>query len=285
VIRLSINYKREQVIRRLQERIRQNQSILMLGSGSGLSAVSGERGGADLIAVYSTAVLRMRGLPSMIFTLPYYDANAITLEAAEQIAPLVRDTPIILGLGAHDPSVDLERLLDAVQSVNCCGVMNEPFAGIYGDAFAKRLEQSGLGFSRELALIAKARGRGMFTLGWAVSPGEAAAMADAGADSVGAMILDDGPEFQGVSPEERLNAAVEKVQQICEAAHAVNPQVMVLSHGNPFYNAATAGASIERTDAVGYASGSSGERLPAERAITEITQSYREITVNSRKDM
>ena len=70
MIRLSINYKREQVIRRLQERIRQNQSILMLGSGSGLSAVSGERGGADLIAVYSTAVLRMRGLPSMIFTLP-----------------------------------------------------------------------------------------------------------------------------------------------------------------------------------------------------------------------
>lgn len=249
----------------------------MMGCGNGVSALSGERGGADLLAVYSTAILRMRGLPSMIFTLPYYDSNAITLEAARQIVPLIDHTPVIAGLGAHDPSVSLEALLDEAQRAGCCGVMNEPFASIYGPAFAARLERSGLGFSRELELIRRAHARGMFTLGWAAVPEEASAMAEAGADTIGAIILDDGPEFQGKSKAEQLDVAIEKVQQICEAAHAVNPDALVLTHGNPFYDVPTAKASVQRTDAAGYAAGSSGERAPAERAVTAIVEAFCEI--------
>lgn len=255
----------------------------MLGCGCGMSAVSGEKGEADLIAVYSTAILRMRGLPSMIFTLPYYDANAITLEEGARIAPLIRETPVILGLGAHDPSINLDFLLDAVTDNRCCGIMNEPFASIYGEAFARRLERAGLGFSRELLLIRKARDRGLFTLGWAATPDEAASMAQAGADAIGAMILDDGPEFRGITGEQALEVALEKVRRICRAAHAVNPETMILTHGNPFYDVDTARASIERTDAVGYASGSSGERLPAETAITDITQRFREIKISKQE--
>ncbi len=278
---MSIAYTREQVITRLKKRIERNQSIFMLGCGCGISAISGENGGADLIAVYSTAILRMRGLPSMIFTLPYYDANAITLEEGARIAPLIHETPIILGLGAHDPSVNLDHLLDAVTENRCCGVMNEPFASIYGESFAKRLEASGLGFSRELLLISKAHERGLFTLGWAATPSEASAMAQIGADAIGAIILDDGPEFKGAATDEALELALEKVRQICTAAHAVNPHVMVLTHGNPFYDVATARASVERTPAVGYAAGSSGERRPAETAIADITRHYREIKIHN----
>lgn len=276
---MSVGYDREQVLSRLRQRIENNHSIFMIGCGNGLSAVSGEKGGADIIAVYSTAILRMRGLPSMIFTLPYYDANAITLEEAARIAPLVGETPVILGVGAHDPSVDLDQILDEVEKNHCCGIMNEPFASIYGEAFARRLERSGLGFSRELVLIEKAHKRGMFTLGWAATPQEAAEMARAGADAIGAMILDDGPEFQGITKEESLEVAIGKVQTICEAAHEVNPQAMVLTHGNPFYDVETARASVQKTDAVGYAAGSSGERVPAQKAVADITRQYCSISL------
>lgn len=280
---MSIPYTREQVIERLQQRLQNNRSIFMIGCGCGMSAVSGEKGGADLIAIYSTAILRMRGLPSMIFTLPYYDANAITLEEGARIAPLIRETPVILGLGAHDPSVNLDHLLDVVAENRCCGIMNEPFASIYGEAFARRLERAGLGFSRELLLIRKARDRGLFTLGWAATPDEASAMAQAGADAIGAIILDDGPEFRGLTGSEALEVAVEKVRRICKAAHAVNPDTVVLTHGNPFYDVDTARASIEGTGAAGYASGSSGERLPAENAISDITRRFREIKISEQK--
>jgi len=56
---------------------------------------------------------------------------------------------------------------------------------------------------------------------------------------------------------------------------------MVLTHGNPFYDVATARASVERTPAVGYAAGSSGERRPAETAIADITRHYREIKIHN----
>ena len=99
-------------------------------------------------------------------------------------------------------------------------------------------------------------------------------MAQAGADAIGAIILDDGPEFQNKSKAEQLDVAIEKVQEICLSAHSVNPEVFVLTHGNPFYDVPTARASVERTDAAGYAAGSSAERTPAEQAVTQIVKEF-----------
>lgn len=68
---------------------------------------------------------------------------------------------------------------------------------------------------------------------------------------------------------------------MCEAAHAVRPEVLVVTHGGPFADPETAAYSIANSDAVGYAAGSSGERVPTEQAIVAVTRAYKEVRLRS----
>ncbi|MGI6710663.1 MAG: DUF2804 family protein [Bacilli bacterium] len=61
-------------------------------------------------------------------------------------------------------------------------------------------------------------------------------------------------------------------------SRAVMPYInMILTHGGPFKDVDTASYSVQYSAAHGYASGSSGERMPTENAVIEITRQYKEI--------
>lgn len=268
-------YSREQVLERLHGQIKAGHPLLMFGAGTGLTAKCAEKGGADLIGVYSTAIYRMRGLPSLLAWLPYSNANEHLLNMAREILPIVQTTPCIAGIGAHDPALDLDEFLDTVVQAGFSGVTNEPFVGLYGQYFADQLERAGLGFSREVELIRRARAKGIFTVAWAMSPDEAYKMAQAGADVIGAMIGVTTGGMSGASEVISLEEAVQDVRDMIAAARQADPRALVLTHGGPFADVATAQYSIQHTEAVGYASGSSGERIPTEEAVTGITRQYK----------
>lgn len=273
-------YSREQVLKRLHGQINSGQPLLMFGAGSGLTAKCAEKGGADLIGVYSTAIYRMRGLPSLMAWLPYSDANQHLLNMSREILPTIQDTPCIAGIGAHDPALDLDGFLETIADLGFSGVTNEPFVGLYGEYFANQLERAGLGFSKEVELIRRARAKNIFTLAWAMSPEEACTMAQAGADMIGAMIGVTTGGMSGESEVITVEEATKNVQAMIEAAKSVNPDIMVLTHGGPFSDVGTAQYSIKYSGAVGYASGSSGERIPTEEAVVKITQQYKAMKID-----
>ncbi len=268
-------YTREQIMERLHGQIKSGRPLLMFGAGTGLTAKCAEKGGADIIGVYSTAIYRMRGLPSLLAWMPYSNANEHLLNMAGEILPIVKTTPCIAGIGAHDPALDLDDFLDTVMKAGFSGVTNEPFVGLYGKYFAEQLESAGLGFSCEVELIRRARAKNIFTVAWAMSPQEARQMAEAGADVIGAMIGVTTGGMSGASEVISLDEAVAEVRAMIDAARSVNPDALVLTHGGPFADVATAQYSIQHTDAVGYASGSSGERIPTEEAVVGITRQYK----------
>ena len=268
-------YSRQEVLQRLRSEVKAGNPILMFGAGIGLTAKSAELGGADIIAVYSTAIYRMRGLPTLMAFMPYSDANEHVRRMAGEILPAVKEAPCIVGIGAHDPALNVERFLDEMMGAGFSGVTNEPFAGIYGPEFAAQLESAGIGFSREADLIRTAHAMDIFTVAWAFNPDEARRMAEAGADVVGALVGVTVGGLTGAKKSLSLEAATEAVQRMCDAAKKVNPDVLVLSHGGPFKDPETAEYSIVHTDAVGYAAGSSGERMPTEKAVSEVTRMYK----------
>jgi len=233
-------YTRKEVINRLRDQVKKGKPILMFGAGIGLTAKSAEIGGADIIAVYSTAIYRMRGLPTLMAFMPYSDANEHVREMAREILPAVKEVPCIVGIGAHDPTLNRELFLDEMMSMGFSGVTNEPF-----------------------------------TVGWAFNPLEARKMAEAGADVVGALVGVTVGGLTGAKKSLSLDEATAAVQAMCDEAKKVNPEVMVLSHGGPFKDPETAEYSIVHTDAVGYAAGSSGERMPTEKAVSEVTAMYK----------
>jgi predicted TIM-barrel enzyme len=249
--------------------------VLLFGAGTGLTARSAEIGGADIIAVYSTAIYRMRGLPSLLAFLPYSDANAEVKRMAREILPAVKDAPCIVGIGAHDPSLNLERFMDEMLDMGFSGVTNEPFAGIYGPLFASQLEDAGIGFSREVELVRLARRKNIFSVAWTFTAEEARRMAGAGADVIGAHVGVTAGGTTGAKAVPDVQAAAESVQAMCEAAHRVDPDILMITHGGPFKGPETAEYSIVHTGAAGYAAGSSGERLPTETAVSEVARRYK----------
>ena len=272
-------FTRKEILERLNKQINQGKAILMFGAGTGLTAKCAEKGGADLIGIYSTAIYRMQGLPSILAWLPYNNANEHLLNMAKEILPVVENTPCIAGVGAHDPTLNIDEFLDRLTAMGFSGINNEPFCSMYGEYFANQLEKAGIGFSREVELITKAHAKDIFTIAWAMSPAEAEAMAAAGADVVGAMIGVTVGGLSGAKSTTPLEQATLDVQEMAKAAKKVNPDILVLTHGGPFKDVETAEYSIIHTDAVGYASGSSGERIPTEQAVIESTNKYKEIKI------
>lgn len=270
-------YTRNEILQRLRSQVKNGKPILMFGAGIGLTAKSAELGGADLIAIYSTAIYRMRGLPSLMAFMPYSDANEHVRRMAREILPAVKEVPCIVGIGAHDPTLNMEGFIDEMMGMGFSGVTNEPFTGIYGPAFAAQLESAGIGFSKEVELIRCAHIKDIFTVAWVFNPDEAKRMAAAGADVIGALVGVTTGGLTGAKRSLSLKEATDAVQEMCSAAKQVNPDILVISHGGPFKDPETAEYSITHTDAVGYAAGSSGERLPTEKAVLEITKAYKKM--------
>lgn len=276
---MAVQYKRSEVVDRLRTQVKNGQALLMFGAGTGLTAKCADLGGADLVAVYSTAKYRMMGLPTLLAWMPYEDCNTCVRQMAREIIPVVKKAPCIAGLGAHNPAVNLEQIIDEMMTMGFSGITNEPFAGLYGEQFAKQLEDAGIGFSREVELIKTAHKKDVFTVAWAFNEDEARIMAEAGADVIGAIIGVTSGGLTGAKEVMTLDKATAEVQKICLAARSITPEVFILTHGGPFADVATAQFSIANSDADGYASGSSGERMPTESAIIAITKEYKTIKV------
>lgn len=279
---MSVQYLRNEVVARLKEQSDRGHALLMFGAGTGLTAKCADLGGADLVAVYSTAKYRMMGLPTLLAWMPYDDCNDRVREMALEIIPVVKTAPCIAGVGAHNPAVNLEQIIDEMLILGFSGITNEPFAGLYGSQFARQLEEAGIGFSREVELIKTAHQMDVFTVAWAFNETEARIMAEAGADVIGAIVGVTSGGLTGAKEVMTLDAATAEVQKMCVAARSVNPMALVLTHGGPFADVNTAQYSIVNSDADGYASGSSGERMPTENAVIAITREYKNMVSKPR---
>jgi len=254
--------------------------IIMAGVGSGLTAKGAVLGGADLLAVYNTAVYRIQGLPTALAFLPYDDANELTISTAPEVIANAGDKPVLLGFGAHDPRMPIPLLIEQAKRLGAAGVTNEPFLGLYGYELRVQLENAGLGFIRELELIEYAVSRGMLGLGWVFSAAEAEEMAKVGAQLIGAMAggITAGGSAGGVQTLS-IDQAKEQIGAVVEAAKAYNQDILVLGHGGPLADPETVSEVLQITGADGYATGSSGERVPVERGVAEVVHQFKSISI------
>jgi predicted TIM-barrel enzyme len=253
------------------------EPLIVAGVGSGVTARGAVAGGADILAIYNTAIYRIQGLPTALAFLPYDDCNTITLSAAPQILAQASETPVIIGLGVHDKRRKISDLLDSVQRLGGAGVTNEPFMGIYSDDLRAQLEAAGCGFSSEVKLIEAASERGMLTLGWAFTPAEAEAMAAAGSTIVGAMVGVTAVGGLGSALTVSLEEAIGRVTAIVRVAKAVNPECLVLGHGGPLNDKKSVAEAIRLTGMDGYVTGSTGEGAPVEKAVKEAVRSFKSL--------
>ena len=268
----------EEARRRLRATVAAGGVLIGAGAGTGLSAKCAEAGGADMIIIYNSGRYRMAGRGSLAGLLPYGDANAIVMEMAGEVLPVVDHTPVLAGVCGTDPFRLMDVFLREVEGTGFAGVQNFPTVGLYDGTFRDNLEETGMGYDLEVEMIAMAAARGLLTAPYVFDVPSAVAMARAGADVLVPHMGLTTKGTIGARTSRTLDDCVPLIQAMRDAAVAVSPDVMVLCHGGPIAEPADAAYVLERTHGVvGFFGASSMERLPTEVAITETVRRFKAI--------
>jgi predicted TIM-barrel enzyme len=275
-------FTREQVLKRLRAVMAEGRPIIGGGAGTGISAKFEAAGGVDLIIIYNSGRYRMAGRGSLSGLMPYGDANAIVMEMASEVLTIVRDTPVLAGVCGTDPFRQMPLFLREVAAAGFSGVQNFPTVGLIDGLFRQNLEETGMGFGLEIEMIRLAHEMNLLTTPYCFNAAEAKAMAQAGADIIVAHLGLTTKGSIGATTAVTLENAPAKVQEIADAAKAINPEVIVLCHGGPISEPSDAEYVLHRTkDVHGFYGASSMERLPVEKAITETMKAYKAIRLRA----
>src|SRR5919206_457635 len=250
------------------------------GAGTGLSAKCEEAGGIDLIVIYNSGRYRMAGRGSLSGLMAYGNANAIVMEMAHEVLPVVRETPVLAGVCGTDPFRLMPQFLEEVKRAGFSGVQNFPTVGLMDGTYRAGLEETGMGYDLEVEMIRLARELDLLTAPYVFTEDEARAMADAGADVlVPHMGLTTGGTI-GARTGLTLDEAVERVQALYDAARSENPDILCLCHGGPIAEPDDAAHVLANTTGiVGFFGASSMERLPTEVAMTENMRRFKSIRI------
>lgn len=270
---------RTTALERLRATVASGRPIIGGGAGTGLSAKSAEAGGVDLLIIYNSGRYRMAGRGSLAGLLPYGDANAIVVDMASEVLPVVRDTPVLAGVNGTDPFRLMGPFLDDLKRMGFAGVQNFPTVGLFDGVFRQNIEETGMGYGLEVDMIRAAHERDLLTAPYVFDADQAVAMTEAGADVLVPHVGLTTSGSIGAHTALSLDDAVIAVQAMHDAAKRVNPDVLVLCHGGPIAEPEDARYVLQRTEGVvGFFGASSMERLPTEKAIRAQAEEFKAIS-------
>ena len=274
-------FRRDDILAQLRAKVAAGSPIIGGGAGTGLSAKMSEVGGIDLLVIYNSGRFRMGGRGSLSGLMPYGDANAIVMEMAREVIPVVERTPVLAGVCGTDPFRVMKLFLGDVAAAGFSGVQNFPTVGLVDGKFRQGLEETGMGFGLEVDMIRQAHEMNLLTTPYAFNVEEAQALARAGADILIPHMGLTTKGTIGAATALSLEESANRIQAMHDAAKRINKDVLVLCHGGPIAEPADAQYILDHTDGVvGFYGASSMERLPVEPAIAGRVREFTELKLS-----
>lgn len=303
-------FTRAQVLKRLRDTIERGKPLLAVCAGSGLNAKLCELGGADLLTLVHTGLIRQKGLPSIAAL--DCTPHEIVRDMMEDQFLATEEIPITCGIeaGGLPADGDLGGLIDDFMALGFSGVMNYPSAGEIGsDEFVetagiysgsseaervlyagemalleecRRKEAEGRGWARELELVRLCRQRDIFTVVYAFSPAQARQMAEAGADCLCGHCGGTAGGLVGHRITPNYESAARRLQAMFDEARSVNPDIILLGHGGPFSGPEDMEKLYSLTCAQGFIAGSAVDRIPIEKAVVEAVRKFKNASASGK---
>ena len=275
---MSTTLTRENILKTLRNKIARREPIIGGGAGTGISAKWEESGGIDLIVIYNSGRYRMAGHGSLAGLMPFGNANDVVLEMANEVLPVVKKTPVLAGVCGTDPMRLMHKFLEEIKSIGFAGVQNFPTVGLIDGTFRANLEETNMGYDREVEMIRMAHELDLLTTPYVFNQDDAVKMTEAGADILVAHMGLTTSGSIGAKTAKTLDQCVPIIDGIIQAAKGIRPDVIVLCHGGPIAEPDDAAYTLKKCkNADGFYGASSMERLPTERAIKEQTEKFTRI--------
>jgi predicted TIM-barrel enzyme len=270
---------RQEILAKFRAQIAAGVPIIGGGAGTGITAKSAEAGGIDLLVIYNSGRFRMAGRGSLSGLLAYGDANAIVMDMANEVLPVVKHTPVLAGVNGTDPFRVMPYFLKQIKEIGFAGVQNFPTVGLIDGIFRANLEETGMGYGPEIDMIRVAHEMDLLTSPYVFDTDQAKAMAAAGADILVPHMGLTTSGTIGAQTALTLEQAAVKVQELADAAKSVNPDILCLCHGGPIANPDDAQYVLNHTEGiVGFYGASSIERFPTEVGIRRQTEDFKAVT-------
>jgi predicted TIM-barrel enzyme len=267
---------RTEILERLHAQRQAGKPIIGSGAGTGISAKFAEAGGADLLIIYNSGRYRMAGRGSLTGLFAYGDANAVVMEMAGEILPIVRHTPVLAGVNGTDPFRLMPVFLRQVRDAGFSGVQNFPTVGLFDGTMRANMEATGIGYDKEIEMIALAHELDLFTSPYVFTVDEATAMTEAGADLLVPHMGLTTAGTIGAAVALTLEQAAARVMEMAEAAWTVRKEALIICHGGPFDEPENVGKALAMMPGIaGFYGASSTERLPTERAIKAQVEGFK----------
>ncbi len=274
-------YTRQEVRDRLKETLAQKKAIIAAGAGTGISAKFIEKGGADMLIIYNSGRFRMSGHGSTAGLMAYGDANAVAMEIGEfEVLPVVEEIPVICGVHGSDPRRRMWHHLLKVKEMGFSGINNFPTHSIVDGHFRQVLEETGMGFDKEVEMVRIANKMDLFSIVYVATAEEARQMAEAGADAIISHVGTTVGGSIGVTGAScSMDDAIARTNEIVAAAKAVNPDLFFLAHGGPINTPEDVRIILEKANVHGFVGASSLERMGVEESLTNLTREFKKLTI------
>ncbi len=271
---------RDAILAKLRRKVDARLPIMIASAGSGLVAKLLEQAGVDCVNTFSGARLRANGMGTMSMMWPILDSNQQTLDyTREDIMPAIAgDAFICACLNANDPLKDMRMVLQQCKDMGVMSASNIGPSLSYvdkGSTIRAVLEKCGVTMQNEIDMLVLAREMDMVTVGLAFDMEDALAMAEqakpdifcfhAGTTKGGRVGYDSG---------ESIEETARRTEEVYQAVRAIHPEVILVGHGAAMERPEDAQYMLDHTSGHGFWTGSSTERLPIERAITDAASAF-----------
>ncbi|MGU3576697.1 phosphoenolpyruvate hydrolase family protein [Brucellaceae bacterium C25G] len=253
------------------------EPIVGVAIGVGMAAIPAARGGADFILALNAGRYRVMGAPSLASMLPLADANNFTDEFAQREFLGRVSVPVFFGASSFDPRLDLKRLVNNLASAGYAGIANFPSSIHYSGRFRQALEESGMGFDREVEMLRHARNAGLAAFGYAKTMTEVAKLEAADIDILCLNFGWNAGGMRNVAQEFTLDEASDRARRIFRRLRQSHPDLICLVEGGPIVTPDDMYRVWQDAKADGYVGGSTFDRVPVESAIYQMTSAFKTV--------
>lgn len=268
--------ERSSLLTLLKAQIQVNGHILGAAVGSGMTAKYASMGGADLLLALSAGRFRIMGRSSYASYFCYGNNNKIVMElGCHELLPIIREVPVLFGLFASDPEIQLYEYLKTIKENGFSGIVNYPTMSLIDGQFREALEEEGNCFAREVEAVKLAHYLDLFTLAFVTTEVEARQMLEAGVDVICVHLGLTKGGYLGAKkymPIESARKMTSRIFQICEETR---PDVIRMIYAGPANTPEDMLYLYKNTGCQGYIGGSTFDRIPIENAVYETTRAFK----------
>jgi predicted TIM-barrel enzyme/AraC-like DNA-binding protein len=254
----------------LRQKLLRNKKIIMAGVGSGLTARLSEEAEVDAIMVHSAGILRNQGRSSLGSFFPFFNTNQVSIKLyLEHIQPVIDHTPVIVGLFGSDPTSNFDEIFTFLKDRGVLGILNYPSVSLIDGQFREALEENDLGLQKEARMLKLAKDHGFVTVAFVAERHEAELMMDHGADMISVHLgLTTGGRY-GAKKAYSLIDAKDRANAVMDYMLGRDENVIRLLAGGAILTHNDLQFMYQNTPADGFIGGSSFERWPVERSVSD----------------